>query len=233
MTNTCPICFDDFTKTKRIFIELSCNHIYCRKCLSSYIRNNISISYPIKCPHPNCETNLDLTGNLKSLIGKKWIQMAQRMGRYNGCPSMRCRGLLVNGECNTCHIRICRLCGEIEHSGECNSNIRSNYEYIIQSSKPCPTCHVMINKDGGCDHMFCKRCKTHFSWSKGSADPNYWNPDPNELQELNHRIILNRLRIMWDQYEYSIYGILFYYMGIIFLLIYFINYITTLLNILN
>jgi hypothetical protein len=28
----------------------------------------------------------------------------------------------------------------------------------------CPTCHVRIEKNGGCTHMHCSRCDTHFTW---------------------------------------------------------------------
>jgi len=31
--------------------------------------------------------------------------------------------------------------------------------------KCCPACFVEIEKDGGCDHMYCTRCQTHFNWS--------------------------------------------------------------------
>ena len=32
-------------------------------------------------------------------------------------------------------------------------------------TKPCPKCQAPITKNGGCEHMQCLKCKTHFSWS--------------------------------------------------------------------
>ncbi len=30
--------------------------------------------------------------------------------------------------------------------------------------KPCPFCFVPIEKNGGCHHMYCTQCSTHFCW---------------------------------------------------------------------
>jgi len=185
---TCPICLDDVSKIKRIVLTLPCSHVYCRKCLTTYIRTEITSSYPVKCPQPGCKSNLDLTGYgpLKGLIGQKYIKMAQKQ-KYNGCPVERCRGTLENGECNICHTRICRMCGEIAHPGSnCNLNIKQNYQNVIQTAKPCPKCHVLIYKDGGCNRMHCKRCKTHFNWDTLTIQQDVWNDHvPTAAENLN------------------------------------------------
>jgi len=74
----CPICLDDLSKIKRIVLTLPCTHVYCRKCLSTYIRTEIMNSYPVKCPQPDCKSNLDLTGALKCLISQKHIKESQK-----------------------------------------------------------------------------------------------------------------------------------------------------------
>ena len=38
---------------------------------------------------------------------------------------------------------------------------------IEQCSKPCPSCQVRIEKNGGCQHMHCRACSIHFCWSCG------------------------------------------------------------------
>lgn len=34
----------------------------------------------------------------------------------------------------------------------------------LLNTQPCPKCHIRIEKNGGCSHMFCSRCNTHFTW---------------------------------------------------------------------
>ncbi|XP_032427028.1 E3 ubiquitin-protein ligase RNF14-like [Xiphophorus hellerii] len=37
-------------------------------------------------------------------------------------------------------------------------------KWITTNTKPCPHCFSPIQKDGGCDHMFCTFCKQYFMW---------------------------------------------------------------------
>jgi len=40
---------------------------------------------------------------------------------------------------------------------------------IQQSTVPCPTCAIAIEKTEGCNHMLCTFCGTHFCWNCGKA----------------------------------------------------------------
>jgi len=31
--------------------------------------------------------------------------------------------------------------------------------------KPCPGCNALIEKDGGCNHVYCSACGAFFDWS--------------------------------------------------------------------
>lgn len=38
--------------------------------------------------------------------------------------------------------------------------------------KRCPNCFIVIEKDGGCDSMYCAGCRKYFNWQEaGSAAP--------------------------------------------------------------
>ncbi|CAF3523234.1 unnamed protein product [Adineta steineri] len=43
----------------------------------------------------------------------------------------------------------------------------ANIQMIEHCSKPCPSCGVRIEKNGGCQHMNCRACKIHFCWTCG------------------------------------------------------------------
>ena len=38
-------------------------------------------------------------------------------------------------------------------------------KYISKETKACPGCSIPIEKDGGCDHITCSKCKHEFCWS--------------------------------------------------------------------
>ncbi|XP_069827794.1 E3 ubiquitin-protein ligase RNF14-like [Dendropsophus ebraccatus] len=44
------------------------------------------------------------------------------------------------------------------------ANKIKNVSWIKESTKPCPGCRSPIEKNGGCNKMFCSRCRTPFCW---------------------------------------------------------------------
>ena len=59
----------------------------------------------------------------------------------------------------------CRRCRQPGHAGFC-ADIETDRREILRmmNTKPCPTCHLIIFKDGGCNHMTCSRCHQDFCW---------------------------------------------------------------------
>lgn len=47
------------------------------------------------------------------------------------------------------------------------AGLKATMEHLKAKTKACPrkTCGIRIEKKGGCDHMICKKCHHHFSWS--------------------------------------------------------------------
>ncbi|KAF1933454.1 uncharacterized protein M421DRAFT_197634 [Didymella exigua CBS 183.55] len=71
--------------------------------------------------------------------------------------------------CPYCEHEICLSCNRPWHSGSCNSVKRREDQQSERTikrlgAKPCPKCGVNIQKNGGCDHMKCKRCRHNFCW---------------------------------------------------------------------
>ncbi|XP_048700024.1 E3 ubiquitin-protein ligase parkin isoform X2 [Caretta caretta] len=87
-----------------------------------------------------------------------------------------------------CGFVFCRECKEEYHDGECSTLLSSqeaiaqkgyktdahsamqarweeaSRETIKKTTKPCPSCHVPIEKNGGCMHMKCPRAQCRFEW---------------------------------------------------------------------
>ena len=62
--------------------------------------------------------------------------------------------------CPECGIRFCFRC-TYDHPGyKCRQYIMTAAK--SQQSKPCPKCHAMIVKTGGCEDMTCRLCKHRF-----------------------------------------------------------------------
>ena len=45
-----------------------------------------------------------------------------------------------------------------------NADNSASETEVRRLTKPCPQCGVPVFKDGGCDHMYCTLCGTHYSW---------------------------------------------------------------------
>ena len=64
--------------------------------------------------------------------------------------------------CQKCGIaEFCLLCGKVSHGGACDT---TPDEWIALNTKVCPGCRAFVEKDGGCNHMQCTTCNTHFCW---------------------------------------------------------------------
>ncbi|KAJ7342177.1 hypothetical protein JRQ81_009452 [Phrynocephalus forsythii] len=87
-----------------------------------------------------------------------------------------------------CGFVFCRECKEEYHEGECLTFLETqgaiaqkgyeveeqaalqarweeaSKETIKRTTKPCPRCHVPVEKDGGCMHMKCPRPQCKFEW---------------------------------------------------------------------
>ncbi|XP_077204204.1 E3 ubiquitin-protein ligase parkin isoform X2 [Paroedura picta] len=87
-----------------------------------------------------------------------------------------------------CGFVFCRECKEEYHDGDCSNFLvtegatalkhyevdehaarqarweEASKETIKRTTKPCPSCHVPVEKDGGCMHMKCPRSQCRFEW---------------------------------------------------------------------
>ncbi|XP_053151141.1 E3 ubiquitin-protein ligase parkin isoform X3 [Hemicordylus capensis] len=122
----------------------------------------------VLCPTPGCGAGLLPESEVRKIV----CELSNGMG---------------------CGFVFCRECKEEYHDGECNTLLRTqgataqkgyevdahaaiqarweeeSKETIKRTTKPCPSCHVPVEKDGGCMHMKCPRpqCKFEWCWNCG------------------------------------------------------------------
>lgn len=70
---------------------------------------------------------------------------------------------------------------------------------IMQTTKPCPKCGVNIEKNEGCNHMKCTKCKTDYQWTNAIKD---WREDGQSKPLKQQRMEL--LEMYNDLYEKSL-----------------------------
>ncbi len=117
------------------------------------------------------------------------------------CNTNNCPGFLHSDgnilKCGSCPTVSCKHCLEpYVHAHKCDPNVLANIKAIMndKNSRMCPKCNQRIEKERGCDQMFCISCKTSFSFSTGIIETrvfhnphlyDYLSSIPNGQQELS------------------------------------------------
>jgi len=90
------------------------------------------------------------------------------------CTQEGCRGMLstdgVCGKCCAAHCKTCmKLRSEEEEEHACDPEDVETVKLIVQTSRPCPCCHLYIHKSEGCSLMWCTQCHTTFDYTTGEV----------------------------------------------------------------
>ena len=92
--------------------------------------------------------------------------------------------------CESCKSRYCKDCMKlIETTHTCNKEDLENTKYLLKNTKPCPRCATRIEKNHGCDDMYCTYCKCGFSWKTNKyITHNFHNP--HRMEDLKNKTSL-------------------------------------------
>merc|ERR1719272_156168 len=121
-----------------------------------------------------------------------------------GCATFCPRVLDAEGRtvaemvCRSCSAEFCyyhsnahvgRPCNEYEH------DITQQDMQAMTGTQVCPSCGIRTDKDGGCNHMTCKKCGQEWCWTCGAV---YGTCDcsPLGLENVNYRLLLVVLFLM-------------------------------------
>ena len=186
---SCQICYED-KKNSKTHLP-SCNCFICSECLTLWAVEKLSdpnCKDTIKCPGTKCDKAYSISEYNKMLNSQQIVQIndvlakkyCQTTSDIRNCPNQKCKNY---GFLNP------KGCDELVKCSVCNTEWEdfSQYTYWkktqiycrdffskkneISSSvfeelftNLCPKCDVHIQKNGGCMHMTCSKCKYEFCW---------------------------------------------------------------------
>eukprot|EP01130_Rhizamoeba_saxonica_P010186 TRINITY_DN4173_c0_g1_i4.p1 TRINITY_DN4173_c0_g1~~TRINITY_DN4173_c0_g1_i4.p1 ORF type:complete len:566 (+),score=125.92 TRINITY_DN4173_c0_g1_i4:65-1762(+) len=186
----CPICFDECAITTLSCGHGQCMECW-GQFLNVHIKHR---SEKIRCPGRECDKALDEQivlelSNSKEAKKQYNDNLVSSFVKYNPfvqwCPAPDCKYALLLQELHRernevvtckCGHTFCFRCGEAAHQPvSCDNakewNIKNNggddtlnMSFILTMARPCPNCKSNIEKNGGCNHMTCRKCGYHFCW---------------------------------------------------------------------
>ncbi|KAI0685756.1 hypothetical protein BC835DRAFT_1408725 [Cytidiella melzeri] len=184
IANGCPICLDKVS----LPITLDCGHTWCKRCLTSYLLAAIDTKvFPLNClgDGAQCSNQIPISIVRRILTSEDFQRLAHasflayihsRPSEFHYCPTPDCVQVYRSAprdtvlQCPSCLIRICPNCHVEYHEGtKCpdseTEELRLFEEWTsTRDVKRCPGCKTYIERDAGCNHMECTRCRTHICW---------------------------------------------------------------------
>ena len=190
----CPICMDSLL-SKPTIIPMNCTDKIHFECLEKYLVGQIDErKFPIKCPIPQCKTEIsveDIKNSLQTRLDYQKLYddfsfqfyIDRNPENYKHCLTANCKNVVAwDGDnrhfaCDVCKKDYCLVCGTDWHNGmtcEQYKQHKSNQgddvfkNFATQMGyKNCPKCKFYVERNGGCNHMACTRCQTNFCYACG------------------------------------------------------------------
>lgn len=185
----CVVCCDEFPPSQMWC--LSCGHIFCDNCWKEEVKSKINQGMSqINCMESGCHCLVpptsvrqlcekeEIYNNLLHFIIDQQVNLADTLTH---CPNPKCSkpiNKLSAHLCNvlkcSCRHEFCSECHNPSHApATCGEkerwDILTNEDVMQQrlygdNFKKCPNCQSGIEKNGGCNHMTCTKCRHEFCW---------------------------------------------------------------------
>jgi len=169
---------------------LRCRHRFCNDCWSSYLKVKITEGEVarINCPALNCKYTVP-DKIVQKLVDKeiyeKYIRFVTKTfvednAHITWCPAPRCGNAItadmLDGttvKCR-CGFSFCFSCHNEAHAPascdqvklwlkKCNDDSETGH-WLGANTRDCPRCTVLVEKNGGCNHMTCRQCSHEWCW---------------------------------------------------------------------
>ncbi|KAJ9108851.1 hypothetical protein QFC21_000171 [Naganishia friedmannii] len=187
----CPVCCIEYTggETESETLGLSCGHRFCKGCWKEYLENKImdeAESGRIQCMESGCgrivgektvEALVDdkVKTRYRELLDRTYVDDNPSL---KWCPHPDCQYAVKTTQAPA------RLLNQIipivkcAHSADhrpltckyvklwekkCADDSETS-NWLMANTKECAKCNSTIEKNGGCNHMTCKKCRYEFCW---------------------------------------------------------------------
>uniref|UniRef100_A0A8D3AE93 RBR-type E3 ubiquitin transferase n=1 Tax=Scophthalmus maximus TaxID=52904 RepID=A0A8D3AE93_SCOMX len=186
----CGVCLEVVRRDS--LVALPCQHYFCKECWEQHctvlVKDGIGVG--ISCMAQDCSLQMPEDFVLPLLQGE---ELKDKYRRYlfrdyveshfllQLCPGADCPIVIKVQEprarrvqCSRCSEVFCFKCRQMYHAPTDCATIRKwlikcaddseTANYISAHTKDCPKCNICIEKNGGCNHMQCSKCKHDFCW---------------------------------------------------------------------
>ncbi|KAF8757059.1 Lysyl-trna synthetase [Rhizoctonia solani] len=176
----CPVCCDDEPAE---VLSLDCGHEFCSECWTQYLEGKIRGEGEVQlaCMAEKCKVLVPdaFVFDRVSPVTKERFreglvrQYVASIPKLRFCPHPSC---VYTVQCSAAASRAALdtivptvKCGRNIHSAlalwlkKCQDDSETA-NWIKSNTKECTKCQSTIEKNGGCNHMTCKKCKAEFCW---------------------------------------------------------------------
>eukprot|EP00727_Mastigamoeba_balamuthi_P013830 m51a1_g907 hypothetical protein (610) ;mRNA; r:105444-108264 len=189
----CPVC-DETVSGAQGYAVPGCGHAYCISCWSLYVAEKFKGGVECTratCMYPKCKSPCpsELFRRLLSPADCTTYErfftesLVDALPSCKWCPSPGCQNCVQVPQgynkpvtCR-CGFTFCFECCDYDvgdHAPcDCDmlrewnrkaSDESENVTWMRANTKSCPRCHSHIEKNGGCMHMTCRKCRHEFCW---------------------------------------------------------------------
>ncbi|KAL0599850.1 LOW QUALITY PROTEIN: E3 ubiquitin-protein ligase ARIH2 [Plecturocebus cupreus] len=186
----CAVCMQ-FVRKENL-LSLACQHQFCRSCWEQHcsvlVKDGVGVG--VSCMAQDCPLRTpedfvfpllpseELREKYRRYLFRDYVESHYQLQL---CPGADCPMVIRVQEprarrvqCNRCNEVFCFKCRQMYHAPTDCATIRKwltkcaddseTANYISAHTKDCPKCNICIEKNGGCNHMQCSKCKHDFCW---------------------------------------------------------------------